>query len=37
MQGNISTSGAELNLSNINIVLGATQTIDNFSLTEPAS
>ncbi len=37
IQGNIATSGSELNLSNLNIVLGATQTIDTFSLTEPAS
>jgi hypothetical protein len=37
MQGNVSTSGAELNLTNINIALGATQTIDTFQLTEPAS
>jgi hypothetical protein len=37
IQGNVSTSGAELNLSNINITLGATQTIDTFQLTEPAS
>lgn len=37
MQGNISTSGAELNLSNLNIVIGATQTIDTFELTLPIS
>jgi hypothetical protein len=37
LQGNVSTSGAELNLSNINLTLGATQTIDTFQLTEPAS
>lgn len=37
LQGNVSTSGAELNLSSINIVSGATQTIDTFALTEPAT
>jgi len=37
LQGNVSTSGAELNLSNINFVSGATQTIDVFALTEPAN
>jgi hypothetical protein len=37
LQGSVSTSGAELNLSNINIVAGSTLTIDTFSLTEPAS
>jgi hypothetical protein len=37
MQGNISTSGADLNLSNLNIAVGATQSIDTFQLTEPAS
>jgi len=36
LQGDISTSGAEVNLSNINLVAGATQTIDTFALTEPA-
>jgi len=37
IQCNVSTSGAELNLSNINLVSGATETIDTFTLTEPAS
>jgi len=37
IQGNISTSGAELNLSNINFANGATETIDSCLLTEPAS
>ncbi len=37
LQGNVSTSGAELNLSSLNIVGGATQTIDTFQLTEPVS
>jgi len=37
IQGNVATSGAELNLSNLNIVTGATQTLDTFSLTEPVS
>lgn len=37
IQGSISTSGAELNLSNLNIVTGATVTIDVFSLTCPAA
>ncbi len=35
LQGNISTSGAELNLSNLNIVAGATQTIDGCEFTLP--
>jgi len=37
IQGNVSTSGAELNLSNINLVAEATETISTFTLTEPAS
>jgi hypothetical protein len=37
IQGNVSTSGADLNLSNINFTSGATQTIDIFELTEPIS
>jgi len=37
IQGNVSTSGAELNMSSISIVSGATQTIDTFELTIPAS
>jgi len=35
LQGNISTSGAELNMSSINLVIGATQTIDTFQLMMP--
>ncbi len=35
-QGAISTSGAELNLSSVNLAAGATTTIDQFSLTLPA-
>jgi hypothetical protein len=37
IQGTISTSGANMNMSNINLVIGATQTIDTFTLTEPAT
>jgi len=37
IQGNVATSGAELNLSNLNIVMGATQTVDTFTLTLPAT
>jgi hypothetical protein len=37
IQGTISTSGADLNMSSLNIALGATQTIDQFQLTHPAS
>ncbi len=36
IQGTVSTSGADLNLTNINVAVGATQTIDTFQLTEPA-
>ena len=35
-QGSISTSGAELNLSSVQLAAGATTTIDQFSLTLPA-
>lgn len=37
IQGNISTSGAELNFSSINFVVGATQTIDTFAITLPTT
>lgn len=37
IQGTVSTSGADLNLSNINITVGPTTTIDIFTLTDPAS
>lgn len=36
IEGAIATSGAELNMSSTSIVSAATQTISNFSLTEPA-
>lgn len=37
LQGNISTSGAEMNLSNLNLTLGATLTVDSFTITLPAT
>jgi len=37
IQGSISTSGADMNMSNVNLAAGATETIENFSLTIPAS
>jgi hypothetical protein len=37
MQGTIGTSGADLNMSNVSLASGATQTIDTFNLTMPAS
>ena len=37
IQGIISTSGADMDISNMNIAIGATQTVDNFDLTEPAA
>jgi hypothetical protein len=37
MQGTIGTSGADLNMSSVAIVSAATQTIDTFDLTMPAS
>ena len=36
-QGNVSTSGAEINITNMNVALGATQTVDSLALTQPAS
>ena len=36
MDGSIATSGADLNLSNITIAIGAPNTIDSFSFTIPA-
>lgn len=36
MDGSIATSGADLNLSNISIAVGAPNTIDTFSFTIPA-
>jgi hypothetical protein len=35
LQGTVSTSGADLNLSNLNIASGATQTLDTVELTLP--
>ena len=37
MDGNIATSGANLNMSSTTIAIGATQTISTFSLTIPAA
>jgi hypothetical protein len=37
LDGNVSTSGANLNLSSTTITSGATQTITTFQLTEPAN
>jgi len=37
LDGNVATSGANLNLSSTSIVASATQTISTFTLTEPAS
>jgi hypothetical protein len=37
MQGTIGTSGADLNMSSVAIVSAATQTVDTFALTMPAS
>lgn len=37
LDGNIATSGANLNMSNTNFVTGATQTLSTFSFTEPAA
>jgi len=36
MDGNIATSGADMGLSNLSIVIGAPTTIDGFSWTQPA-
>jgi hypothetical protein len=35
LQGSVNTSGAELNMSSITITLGATQTIDTFTVELP--
>lgn len=35
IQGSIGTSGADLNLSNTTLTMGATQTIDNYSIALP--
>jgi hypothetical protein len=37
MQGSVGTSGSDINMSNVAIVSGATQTVDTFDLTMPAS
>jgi hypothetical protein len=37
MQGSVGTSGSDINMSSVSIVNGATQTIDTFDLTMPAS
>lgn len=37
IDGAIGTSGAQLNMSNVSIAVGATQTIDTFQLTSPAA
>lgn len=37
MDGSIATSGADLNLSNIAVAIGAPNTIDGFSFTIPAN
>lgn len=36
-QGNVSTSGAALNMSSVEIVVAATQTIDTYIITQPSS
>lgn len=37
IQGNISTVGADLNLSSVALVSGASQTVDYYSVTVPAA
>lgn len=37
IQGSCNTSGAELNMSNVSLVTGATTTIDTFSITLPST
>jgi len=37
LQGTVGTSGADINMSSVTIVSGATQTIDTWDLTMPAS
>jgi hypothetical protein len=36
MDGSIGTSGADLNISNINVAIGAPNTVDTFVYTQPA-
>jgi hypothetical protein len=37
LQGTVGTSGADINMSTVSIQSGATQTIDTWDLTQPAS
>jgi hypothetical protein len=37
IQGSIGTSGADMNLSSVSLTNGATQTIDNYSITLPTA
>jgi hypothetical protein len=37
LQGTVGTSGADINMSSVTITSGATQTIDTWDLTQPAS
>ena len=37
VQGTVGTSGADINMSSVSIVSGATQTIDTWDLTMPAA
>jgi hypothetical protein len=37
LQGTVGTSGADINMSGVTITSGATQTIDTWDLTQPAS
>ncbi len=37
LQGNVSTSGSDLDISNVNLTIGATETIDTFTFTMPAA
>jgi hypothetical protein len=37
LQGTVGTSGADINMSSVSIQSGATQTIDTWDLTQPAS
>lgn len=37
LDGSVGTSGAELNLSNLSILVGQVNTVDQFTITQPAS
>lgn len=37
LQGSVGTTGADLNMSSLSITNGTTQTIDTFTVTQPAS